>query len=377
MMATPQNALNPRSCAPLQTTRRSVRPLVIRFGALGDMVLLTVMIRTLAARFGSPVDIVASGAWSHALLAGQPGVGSIYAIRSRRTPYVVSREQQRLVEILRGRGPGPTWYAEATAVGRSLLNRSGIGDEWVVDAQLHPLRAHEHFADYWHRLANLNPARMPQPAAAAHDCDQPALVVSDRAQQELSDWLRCRALPTGGLILVQAGNKRTMRVGWRRRASNSKYWPEERWATVLRQVRARHADAPILLLGVAAEWALNRDIMARARTSNVFNLAGELPMQRLLALQTRAQGMISVDSGPAHTATAVGCHVVALFGQARPEHYGPRGSGAKVRCLCGQQDGARSMLGIQPGDVVIAWDELQREARCCLTAPGAAPDGIQ
>jgi hypothetical protein len=42
----------------------SNRPLVVRFGALGDMVILTVLIRHLYARFGQPVDILASGAWT-------------------------------------------------------------------------------------------------------------------------------------------------------------------------------------------------------------------------------------------------------------------------------------------------------------------------
>ena len=32
------------------------------------------------------------------------------------------------------------------------------------------------------------------------------------------------------LILVQVGNKRTMRRGLRRLAVNNKYWPNERWA---------------------------------------------------------------------------------------------------------------------------------------------------
>jgi len=42
----------------------SSRPLLVRFGALGDMTILTVMIRRLYERFGVPVDIVGSGGWT-------------------------------------------------------------------------------------------------------------------------------------------------------------------------------------------------------------------------------------------------------------------------------------------------------------------------
>jgi ADP-heptose:LPS heptosyltransferase len=70
--------LSPRYCE---------RPLAVRCGAFGDMVLLTALIRVLYAEFGMPVDIVTSGPWSEPLLRGQPGVGDVFSMRSRKTPY--------------------------------------------------------------------------------------------------------------------------------------------------------------------------------------------------------------------------------------------------------------------------------------------------
>src|SRR4029077_19703500 len=43
-------------------------PLVMRCGAFGDMVLLTVLLEQLHARFGRRVDVIASGPWSEPLL---------------------------------------------------------------------------------------------------------------------------------------------------------------------------------------------------------------------------------------------------------------------------------------------------------------------
>jgi len=80
------------------------RPLVVRCGAFGDMVLLTALLRELYARFKLPADIVTSGPWSEPLLRGQPGVGEILSVRSRKSPYWLSADQRYVVQRLRARG---------------------------------------------------------------------------------------------------------------------------------------------------------------------------------------------------------------------------------------------------------------------------------
>ncbi|MCS7017451.1 MAG: hypothetical protein NZM42_15220, partial [Gemmatales bacterium] len=98
------------------------RPLVVRFGALGDMVLIKPFIDRLAERYRGPVDLLGSGPWTRELLAGQPNVGEIRLIASRRRPYWISPEQWRLVEWLRAR-TGPVWFCDDTPKTRWLLAR--------------------------------------------------------------------------------------------------------------------------------------------------------------------------------------------------------------------------------------------------------------
>lgn len=338
----------------------SPRPLVVRFGALGEMVLLTVLIRILAARYGRPVDIVASGGWTRPLLCDQPGVGEVHVIRSRRMPYWLSLEQQRLVALLARRPPGPTWYCDPDDKGRWLVGKAGIAEASLVEVRHSPIDPREHFVDYWQRIAALTPAAFPAAAPAETGRVLPRLEVADATRRELDEWLRARRIPAVAPVLIQAGNKRTMRRGRRARASNTKYWPSERWAAVLQALRALHPDAPILLLGVAAESALNQEIAALAGVSEVFDVAGDLPVRRLLALQERAAGMVSVDTGPSHTAAAVGCRrLVVLYGEASPVNYAPSGAGAAVHCLVGERDGRPSMLGIEARQVIDAWVALE------------------
>jgi heptosyltransferase-2/heptosyltransferase-3 len=326
------------------------------------MVLITALIRALHARFGEPVDIVTSGPWSVPLLEGQPGVGEILCVRSRKTPYWLAPDQHRVVRSLRSRGAGPTWFCDANAAARPMLERAGIPDDYIVDVKDHPLEAGEHATEQWRRLADLSPKAPPVPPPAPAGTVAPGayLRVSQRQEADLDGWLEARGLGGLPLILIQAGNKRTMRRGLRRLAVNHKYWPAERWAAVMLYLRARCPGVRIVLLGTRPEFRLNEELIAAARIPGVCNAAADLPIPRLIALLSRAAGLVTVDSGPAHAAAAVGCPLVVLFGRASPALYRPLGAaGADVKVLTGRIDGEPSMLGIAASEVIEAWSALR------------------
>ena len=356
------------------------------------MVLFTALIRVLHARFRSPVDIVTSGPWSEPLLRGQPGVGEIWSLRSRKTPYWLSTDQRRVVRHLRARGVGPTWFCDGSDAARPLLARAGIPAEFIVDVRNHPLLPGEHATEQWRRLAQITPlAFAGTPDAARPDVGTPDagtaaggsaapesrdaelaavtpgcyLQVGEPQRIDLDSWLRARGLDAAPLILVQIGNKRTMRRGLRRLAVNNKYWPTERWAEVLRHLRLQHPQHAIVLLGTGPEYALNQEVAALADVAGLYNVADDLPIPRLVALLARGAGLITVDSGPAHAGAAVGCPLVVLFGKALPSLYRPWGTaGADVKVLCGQIAGESDMLGIEARSVSAAWSRLKlREMR--------------
>jgi ADP-heptose:LPS heptosyltransferase len=336
------------------------RPLALRCGAFGDMVLLTALIRVLHAEFRAPVDIVTSGSWSEPLLRGQPGVGQIFSVRSRKTPYWMSLDQQRVVRQLRARGAGPVWFCDGDGAARPLIERAGIPSNYIVDVKDHPLLPGEHATQQWRRLAQIMPGAVTAPDSGI-DAVLPGcyLEVTPAQRAQLTTWLKTRGLADQPLILVQIGNKRTMRRGPRRLAVNHKYWPNERWAEVLRFLRQRHPRHALVLLGTGPEFQLNQELAALAAIGGLHNVADDLPIPRLVALLDRAAGLLTVDSGPAHAAAAVGCPQVVLFGKALPSLYRPTGTaGADVQLLTGLIDGEPNMLGIEAGDVIAAWARL-------------------
>jgi ADP-heptose:LPS heptosyltransferase len=342
------------------------RPLAVRCGAFGDMVLLTALIRVLHAEFRRPVDIVTSGPWSEPLLRGQPGVGDVWSMRSRKAPYWLSPDQRRVVRHLRSRGVGPTWFCDGNDAARPLLDRAGIPGEFIVAAKDHGLLPGEHATQQWRRLAQIMPAAQLDLERATVESIAPGcyLEVTPAQRADLANWLRARDLAERPLILMQIGNKRTMRRGLRRLAVNHKYWPLERWGEVLRFLREHHPGHAIVLLGTGPEYQLNQELAALANTPGLYNAANDLPIPRLVALLDRADGLVTVDSGPAHAAAAVGCPQVVLFGRALPSLYRPWGTaGADVEVLCGQVDGEPAMLGIEARSVIGAWSKLKLRGR--------------
>lgn len=336
-----------------------MRPLVIRCGAFGDMVLLTALLQQLKARFGGPVDVIASGPWSVPLLASQSCVGKVVVIHSRRTPYWLSSTKQALVKWLRARGAGPAWFCDSYP-GVELLARGGIPADYICDSRDMTWVAGEHFVERWIRFAEQTPpalaGRLPE---APRPSRRAAVIEIDTAARTaLEGWLARRNLAGRRLTLIQAGNKRTTRLGLRKRGSNKKYWPEARWAEVIRAVRAERPEHAILLLGQRTECSLNLDIARLAGAVDVHNVADDLPIGRLLPLLERAESLISVDTGPAHAAAALGCPTVALFGAADPALYRPGGVDTPAIVVTGDFDGKRSIIGISVQAVLDAWRSL-------------------
>jgi ADP-heptose:LPS heptosyltransferase len=331
-------------------------PLVMRCGAFGDMVLLTVLLEQLYARFQRPADVIASGPWSEPLLARHPAVGRVFVLRSRRTPYWLSRSQQQLVSWLKARGAGPTWFCDR-GEGRELLAWGGIPDDYICDSTAYPFVDGENFADRYLRLGALTPSAFTGllPPAVASVARAAHLEVPPEARVELLRWLEGRGLGRRDFMVFHPGSRHVARRRLRSHAGTAKYWPEERWAQVVRAVRTQRPAQAIIFSGTRAESSLIDEVLRLAGVSDAVNASDDLPVRRLLALLERAQSLIAVDTGPAHAAAALGCPTVALFGHIDPWLYRPGGATTPAATLTGTVEGRPSILGITPERVIEAW----------------------
>jgi Glycosyltransferase family 9 (heptosyltransferase) len=331
----------------------------MRFGAFGDMVLLTILLRHLYERFGKPVDVISSGPWTQPLLGGQPWLGRLFVIRSRRTPYFLSRDQQRLVSWLRQRTAGPTWYCDRD-LGLTLLERGGIPQQYICDTRVFDWSLDECVADRYIRIGNEAPegflGQLPPPRPASSRAAK--LFLTDSSRREADAWLAQRNLGDRPYIVVHPGCRHIARRSLRSRAGTDKSWPEARWSKVIRALRDQRPDHAIVLTGTRAESLLNAEIVRQSGIQDIHNVADELPVATLLPFLERAHSMISVDTGPAHAAAALGTATVALYGTASAVVFRPGGATTHAAALTGLVDGTQNILGISADAVTAAWLDL-------------------
>ena len=367
-----------------------VQPIVIWFGRVGDLILLSALLEVLHRRFGSPCHVIGAGSWPAQIYAAHNDVARVSCLH-RYTAWVFDPAWWRTLRALRARRADPVYVCETDprklARIRRLLRFSGTeavrcvflapesspGD--TLDTALpHTSKiAPTHWIDRLVSFGRLTPAAFnaadyPWPAPPPRGA--PLLTVSAAARAECAAWLERQGWGERTLILVQPGNRRTMR-GRRLRvsAADDKAWPLERWAALLHRIHVRLPQAVIVLCGAPRESLLLEWIAAAAQLPAV--AAAELPLPRLLALCARAHSMISVDTGPAHAAAALGLPLVVLFGAHSQQQWLPRSpTGSPVSGVGGPPQSNR-LDQISVEAVFAAWCALGTAADSALRTTAA------
>jgi len=385
-----------------------VQPIVIWFGRVGDLILLSALLEILHRRFGSPCHVIGAGAWLGEIYAAHADVARVSCLH-RYTAWAFDPTWWRTRRALRAGRAGPVYVCETDlrklARIRRLLRFSGIeaarcvflaqtdldtapphtskvAPTHRVDAQTdldtalpHTSKiAPTHWVDRLVSFGRLTPAAFnaadyPWPAPAPRCA--PLLTVSDAARAECAAWLERQGWRDRTLILVQPGNQRTMR-GRRLRVlpADDKAWPLERWAGLLHRIHARLPQALIVLCGAPRESRLLEWIAAAAQLPAV--AAAELRLPRLLALCARSHSMISVDTGPAHAAAALGLPLVVLFGAHSQQQWLPRSPcGSPVLGVGGPPQSTR-LDQISVETVFAAWCALDAQDNALRTAAARA-----
>ena len=375
-----------------------VQPIVIWFGRVGDLILMSALLEVLHRRFGGACHVIGAGSWPAQIYASHSDVARVSCLH-RYTVWVFDPAWWRTLRALRARRADPVYVCETDprklARIRRLLSFSGteparcvflapessLGATHRVDAKTGLDTALPHTSKiaptHWvDRLVSLG--RLTPPAFNAADYPWPVppprcaplLTVSAAARAECAAWLERQGWGERTLILVQPGNRRTMR-GRRLRVSpaDDKAWPLERWAALLHRIHARLPQAVIVLCGAPRESVLLEWIAAAAQLPAV--ATAELPLPRLLALCARSHSMISVDTGPAHAAAALSLPLLVLFGAHSQQQWLPRSpSGSQVSGVGGPPHSNR-LDEISVEAVFAAWCALGPAADSALRTKAA------
>jgi ADP-heptose:LPS heptosyltransferase len=339
----------------------ALRPIVIRFGRIGDMVMLSPLLSLLRRRYRMLCWLIGAGPWSAELYRGHDDIAQIWSLGGRNTPPLLGPSWWRVLWVLRNSGQSPIYVCETAASQRlnrinGLLTLAGVAPERCVFL---PEEAgagdSEHRVDRLLRFGRQTPPALREANYPWKEVDiAPRLNVRGADRLECAAWIKAQGWSGRPLVLVQPGNRRSMRPNrWRRERVDAKAWPVSKWSALLRFVHESLPQAQIVLCGSRRELAMLRQIRTAAEIKEVVAL--HLPLSRLLALCEVAHSMISVDTGPAHVAAAMGSPLVVLFGDYSPRHWLPRSHcGAPVIGL-GGSPGARHVDEISVQTVFEAW----------------------
>lgn len=340
-------------------------PVVIRFGRLGDTILLQPLLHKLHLRYGRPCQLLALGDWSPALYSAQPEVARCIPLRSQYGSLWVRPQRWRAVLALRRLRESPFYICEPdlrtrTKV-RPMLALAGVPAEHCTFIGDIPLMVGEHWVDWLLRFGDITPAAFRATCSAMTSAvpAAPYLQTSVAERADRDAWLHAQGLSGRPLVLLQPANKRTMRWnGVRAAEDDDKSWPAERWAALARAISYRLPRAQVLFCGSPAEAGYLDSLLAITEASPRIE-AAVLPIGRMKALLEIAHSMVSVDTGPAHLAAAMGCPLVVLMGSRSPLTWTPRsGSGSEVIVL-GGLPAIRRVDEIETAQVLSAWRTLR------------------
>jgi len=271
--------------------------LIVRFSAIGDILLTTPLLRAIRTRHPGARIAVLTKEQYVPLLSDNPHVSEVLGvgprdgvlaiaerIRGVRYSHLLDLHGNLRSHALRRLAPGPWRSYDKHTLERALLitaKRDRYGAYLAVPER------------YFEAAKELE---------VEPDGGPPDFFISEQAD--------CRAAER--LVDLELGRERPIVAIAPGAAHATKRWPTEHWVELVGRITETGAD--VAILGGADDVEVATGILRAAGGANVGILAGALGLQETGAVIRRSEVLISGDTGVMHMATGVGTPVVALFG---------------------------------------------------------------
>jgi ADP-heptose:LPS heptosyltransferase len=328
-----------------------VRILVIRPGALGDVVLTLPALEALQAGFaGAAIEVMANPGVLQ-LLLGRSVVSVVSSFDRVDLAALFQPAADPAESLQHYLAPFDLILSYATPpqhVFARNLARVARGRALSFDARPGPdLGAH--MSEYLQQpLRELGVALWTQP---------PRLQLTAEDHDGAARWWEAHDLGDGCVVAMHPGS-----------GSPAKNWPAECFGALARYLRRERGAHVALLSGPADESAVS-EVQRQLDGQNCI-LLHTLPLSLVAAILGRCQAYVGNDSGVSHLAAAVGVPTVAIFGPTDPDVWGPRGPSVRVvrgsapcaPCDAEQRRSCRQRVCLETVSVDLAVEALKSGA---------------
>lgn len=328
----------------------------LRTGGIGDAVLLSGVIRDIAAT-GAEV-VLFTGTANAGIGRLVPGAGQVVALPIGNPAAAVRRIRSVPLDVLIDTGSWPRIDAVLAALSGARVT---VG---FRTAGQHRHHAYDVVVDHSPLVHEIDNFRRLARAAGFESASLPVLTNAEPVPAEVE--------PSRPFVVfhMHSGGYNGVR----------KEWPVDRWHRLAAHVVRRGLD--VVLTGgpdTVASTAMFRAGLA-GHAAGIHDLAGRLSLAQTLGLLEGAAAVVSVNTGVMHMAAAVGASVISLEGPVPTARWGPLGErvtsvvsdhpGAGFLNLGWEYEGAPpdTMLGVDYERVVAAVD-------AAIVPPVGVPSG--
>jgi ADP-heptose:LPS heptosyltransferase len=296
-----------------------MRILVIRPGALGDVLLTLPTLQTLSAAFPqASIELMGNLAvvqW----LPGRSVVQAVASFDRADLAALFQPEAKPAASLQEYLGSFDLILSYATAPEHVFArNLARLARARVLVLDVRPQDVPMHMSMYLQQpLADLG---------ISPDAGYPALHLSAADQQQAARWWSEHGLQGRTAVAIHPGS-----------GSPAKNWSADRFARVARHLQHERGAGILLVAGPADHVAVNGMSLATANLASLPLpqqlgpiLLQNLPLPLMAAILSRCQLYVGNDSGVSHLAAAVGAPTVAIFGPTDPDVWAPRGPAVRI-----------------------------------------------
>lgn len=284
--------------------------LIVRIGAVGDVLMATPLVSAIRKTFPDSYIGFLTSDYAMPLLKYNREINALYSIKHRKLPFWLSREKQRLTNEMKKKKWDVIFLLESNPIFASLIKKfnaeavygfKGETDGYLTDSI--PFSPGSHVISNFLKLGSLLGKDFGEFPMKLYWNN----TATDRVKTILNK------LPANyPKIAIHAGFGPSGKRG--RKAIGVKSWAIDRFRETIIKLN-KETGASFVLTGTTEEFATNESI-TKGLKFPLLNLAGQTTIPELGALLKEMDMLISIDSSPAHIAASVGTPLIVLWGPA-------------------------------------------------------------